>query len=65
MNEYNQDSIELKVADFHREAAEYRKAHGSRLIGTGRLRSSAARLLRSAADRLEPGLTHDNKIPTA
>lgn len=65
MNQINQNNLDFKLADFHRAADEHRKAQDAGLIRKSGMRSVAARLLRRAADRLEPGMIHQNRFPTA
>ena len=65
MNQINQNNLDFKLADFHREAAEHRQAQAAGLLSNSLMRSVAARLLRRAADRLEPGKINENHIPSA
>lgn len=65
MNQINENNLNFQLADFHRAADEHRKALAAGLIRKSGMRSVAARLLRHAADRLEPGVIHRNRFPTA
>lgn len=65
MNQINENNLNFMLADFHRAADDHRRARDAGFIRTPGMRSVAARLLRRAADRLEPGMIHNNRFPTA
>ncbi len=65
MNQINENNLNFTIADFHRAAEEHRKARDGGFIRKSGVRSVTARLLRRAADRIEPGKIQDNHIPAA